>query len=176
MAHGQAYTDEEDRILYNLLVVQKRNYAFVSDRLGRTPKSLQGRMAVLRQRAAGEEPKRPKRYWNYWTEAEAAIIEAAGPTARPVDLMDKLPGRSADSIEQRQLRQFGKKPRTRPVAADEQLFAFPQERPLGVPFISASGIKAIRLASGVVPYVSILHSQFDSAVPSSLPPTLGAAP
>lgn len=156
---GIRWTASEDAVLVRLHKTGL-GYSEISRQLsGRTPKAVRMRLALLRERA--ERPTEPTEPWT--DEEVARLLQLRG--ERVCDILQMFPGRSILAIrcKRNQLGIYTRKltrnqPPPPPRAARPVVITVEElERPLGVPFTTASGLRAIRLASGTVPYVPSLY-------------------
>lgn len=144
------YSPEEDAIL--IAHADKPLSAFVHLLPNRKPKGIYERfkkLGISRAKFSGIAIN-PGGNRAYTPEEDEKIrtMKAAGATI--VAIAAEL-GRSKKSVE---ARRHKLKLDDQPKPATNE----PVERPLGVPFTTSSGIRAIRLGSGVVPYVACLYS------------------
>jgi hypothetical protein len=136
------YSAEEDAKLTEMYITGARP-THIAEVLGRTRGSVNSRVVKLKlksKRKLGTD-----RSGFRWGDDEIDVLRKNRDA--PVDvLMTLLPGRGPYGIN-KMLAQIGAE---RPPASTG--------RPIGVPFQTPSGVWAIRLASGVVPYVPTIHA------------------
>lgn len=144
------YTPEEDAII--LANAAKPTGSFIHLLPGRSAQGVAERarkLGIDRTHLSGVSAN-PGGNRPYTPEDDAVILSTLD---RPIVEVMELLGRTRKSIDTRRhkLRRQFAPPKTvvEPVE--------PKERPFGVPFTTASGIRAIRLGSGVVPYVACLY-------------------
>lgn len=143
----------------------------IADRLGRTPDAVATKRKNLgvfnTYRVKPAEP---------WTDAEVELLTLNAHLGIE-DLVAMFPHRGRHGILTKRYtirRRLGmQQPRNlgpEPAAEDNS------ERPLWVPFVSTSGVKAIRTEAGIVPFVTLIHSSGIEAGSSLRASTGGGEP
>ncbi len=147
MRHLTRFTPEDDARIIALYMAGEQLHT-IADALGRTRYSVESRVHKLnirRDRIKVEGGRTGCR----WTKEEMDALRANA--AKPIDIiMSMVPGRSKGAIYA-QLQELG--------GDVEREYS----RPLNVPFVTASGVRAIRLATGTVPYVPSIHDELVGA-------------
>jgi hypothetical protein len=147
MRHLKPYTPEDDARITALYMAGEQLHV-IADAVGRTRYSVESRVHKLnirRNRIKIEAGRTGCR----WTREEIETLRAN--SAKPIDvIMSLVPGRTKGAIYA-QLQELG--------GDVEREYS----RPLNTPFVTASGVKAIRLATGTVPYVPSIHDELVGA-------------
>lgn len=135
------FTAEEDARIVEMYTAGETQ-SRIGAALGRTSGSVHTRIVRLKLKRGDGVSRAGFR----WSDEELKVLQAH--RGAPIDvLMEKLPGRGPHGIN-KQLKDMGE---------DEAPAA--TGRPIGVPYQTSSGAWAIRLGTGIVPYVPTLYGR-----------------
>jgi hypothetical protein len=150
-SHPTPFTAEDDDLIRSMTADGFADVE-IGERLGRSRYAIESRRHKI-------GCKRPRVSTAAFTPEQDDIIREMFLAGRNDHDIGKAIGRSEYSVESRRSRNLGLR-RVREVGAPVAPFEpYNDERPLGEPFRTRSGLIAIRLASGVIAYTPSIHGE-----------------